>query len=228
MDTADITYSSTNFSPKDQVVGIDDQEMREGHLHVLNDIDLEKSDETIYEGLTFESENEAYEQYYLYAWKVGFSVRKAKKYLRADGSVRSRIFVCSKEGERQKDKRCKYVRKERKDRIEKRTGCKARMVVKNRENEWIVSEIVHQHNHPLGILSKTITPLDDKDRKIRELSEELQREKKLRIACQNSLNQILKDIEEHTQNLSSKVEVAVTNMKELESDEQASPDPHRR
>ncbi|KAL5703387.1 hypothetical protein ACHQM5_028484 [Ranunculus cassubicifolius] len=177
-------------------------------------------DNMIQEGKIFESEKDAYEEYLLYASKVGFCVRKDKQYLRADGSVRCRYFVCFKEGERRKDRRYQHVSKERKPRSETRTGCKARMAVKNVQNEWVCSEIIHQHNHPLTSPANAadIVP-NDKDRRIRELSEELQREKRLRTTCQKRLNQILKDVEEHTQNLSSKVEAIVNNVKKLDSDE---------
>lgn len=63
---------------------------------------------------------------------------------------------------------------------------------------------------------------DEKDLKIRELSTELHREKKKSAAYQEKLQIVLKYIEEHTQRLSLKVELATNNMRELESEEQDS------
>ncbi|KAL5703318.1 hypothetical protein ACHQM5_028421 [Ranunculus cassubicifolius] len=201
--------------------GEDDQDMS-SQLHVPNIICSNNFEDMIYVGMVFKSDKEAYEEYLLYALKIGFRVRKNKQYLRDDGTVRSRYFVCFREGERRKDRRYQYVRKEskeRKTREETRTGCKARMAVKNLHNQWVVSEIIHEHNHPLTTPANAADIVaDDKDRIIRELSEELHQEKRLRTACQKRIDQILKDVEEHSQNLSSKIEVAVSNVNKLDSE----------
>lgn len=194
-----------------------------GQLQVSDDSGDNNFEDMIYVGKVFESDTDAYEEYLLYAMRVGFRVRKNKQYLRDDGSVRSRYFVCFREGERRKDKRCHYVRldsKEHRSREETRTGCKARMALKNMQSKWVVSEIIHEHNHPLTSPSNAVFILpDDKDRKIRELSEEIQQEKRLRTACEKRINQVLKDVEEHTQNLAAKIGVVVNNVKMFESEE---------
>lgn len=64
---------------------------------------------------------------------------------------------------------------------------------------------------------------DEKDRRIRELTLELSNEKqrcKRRCAAyQEQLRMILKDIEQHTDHLSKKVQDIVQNMKELENED---------
>ncbi|KAF6174496.1 hypothetical protein GIB67_004690 [Kingdonia uniflora] len=105
----------------------------------------------VYEGMVCDSEEDAFKKYNEFARKVGFSVRKDKIYKRADGSIRSRMFVCFKQGLRKEDKRCKNTTKVR---SESRTDCKARMSIKNEEDEWTVSEIVYEHNHLLATPSK--------------------------------------------------------------------------
>ncbi|KAF6163427.1 hypothetical protein GIB67_029276 [Kingdonia uniflora] len=105
----------------------------------------------VYEGMVYESEEDAFKKYNEFARKVGFSVRKDKIYKRVYGSIRSRMFVCFKQGLRKEDKRCKNTIKVRN---ELRTDCKARMIIKNEEDEWTISEIVYEHNHVLATPSK--------------------------------------------------------------------------
>ncbi|KAF9625215.1 hypothetical protein IFM89_020801 [Coptis chinensis] len=109
----------------------------------------------LYEGLVFQSEEEAYASYNSYARKMGFSIRKDKIYYRTDRShrtVRRRFFVCFKEGVRKKDKWNGNVKN---NRNETRIGCKARMTVLNVKNEWVVTEVVYEHNYELATPSKT-------------------------------------------------------------------------
>ncbi|KAK3034224.1 LOW QUALITY PROTEIN: hypothetical protein RJ639_032804 [Escallonia herrerae] len=61
--------------------------------------------------------------------------------------------------------------------------------------------------------------LDEKDLKIRELSTELHRERKRSAIYQEQLQLILKYVEEHTQQLSLKVELVFENVRVLESEE---------
>lgn len=135
-----------------------DQELvilENGESNALKQSDSSKYGDIVYEGMMFESEEEAYEKYNELARKMGFSVRKSKTYRRADGSVRCRMFVCFRQGFRARDSRYPYVKKERKG---LRTGCMARMMIKNeRPDEWIVSELVSEHNHPLEDPEKTFT-----------------------------------------------------------------------
>lgn len=58
---------------------------------------------------------------------------------------------------------------------------------------------------------------DDKDKKIQELMAELRVKKRLSAAYREQLNTFIKDVEEHNERLSVKVQVAVDNLKELET-----------
>ncbi|KAK3125380.1 hypothetical protein QOZ80_7BG0604070 [Eleusine coracana subsp. coracana] len=96
----------------------------------------------------FENEDEAYEFYSMYAGKIGFSVRKASMTLNADNVITRRMFVCSKEGFREKKRGAKTVHKPR---PETRTGCPACMVIRLAANgKYHVTEFVTFHNHQLG------------------------------------------------------------------------------
>lgn len=46
-------------------------------------------------GMTFESEDQAYEFYNYYAGKIGFSIRKSHSRLRRDGTIYQKHIVCS-------------------------------------------------------------------------------------------------------------------------------------
>lgn len=58
---------------------------------------------------------------------------------------------------------------------------------------------------------------DDKDVKIRELTAELQRERKRSAAIQEQLDMVLKDMEEHSSLLSRNIDDIVHSLKEIES-----------
>lgn len=97
-------------------------------------------------GMLFRSEEQAYWFYNKYAHRKGFSVRKGHLGRRKDGTVRNRHFLCSNEGSRQKH--CTHVTKKPRDTV--RTNCMARIEFKvSRENTWVVSKIIYEHNHPL-------------------------------------------------------------------------------
>ncbi|KAI5351421.1 hypothetical protein L3X38_004312 [Prunus dulcis] len=109
-------------------------------------------------------------------------------------------------------------------------GCNAMLRITAKDGgTWVIYGFVKEHNHELN--PNKIPPRrshriafceDEKDLKIRELSTELHREKKKSAAYQEKLQIVLKYIEEHTQRLSLKVELATNNMRELESEEQDS------
>ena len=69
-------------------------------------------------GMTFQSEEEAYEMYNTYAGKVGFSIRKSKTKRRQDGSLCQKYIVCSSQGQRENESSQKDIT---------RTGCDARV-----------------------------------------------------------------------------------------------------
>nr|XP_034584243.1 protein FAR1-RELATED SEQUENCE 5-like [Setaria viridis] len=69
-------------------------------------------------GMTFESEDQAYEMYNTYAGKVGFSIRKSKTKHRRDGSLCQKFIVCSNQGHRENEVSQEDIT---------RTGCDARV-----------------------------------------------------------------------------------------------------
>nr|TKW35320.1 hypothetical protein SEVIR_2G364300v2 [Setaria viridis]TKW35321.1 hypothetical protein SEVIR_2G364300v2 [Setaria viridis]TKW35324.1 hypothetical protein SEVIR_2G364300v2 [Setaria viridis] len=96
----------------------------------------------------FENEDEAYEFYSMYAGKIGFNVRRASMTVNTENVITRRMFVCSKEGFREKKRGAKRVKKPR---PETRTGCPACMVIRLGTNgKYQVTEFVTFHNHQLG------------------------------------------------------------------------------
>lgn len=96
----------------------------------------------------FENEDEAYEFYSMYAGKIGFNVRRASMTVNAENVITRRMFVCSKEGFREKKRGAQRVKKPR---PETRTGCPACMVIRLATNgKYHVTEFVTFHNHQLG------------------------------------------------------------------------------
>lgn len=57
---------------------------------------------------------------------------------------------------------------------------------------------------------------DEKDKKIQDLYDELQRERERSAAIQQQIHMILKDLEEHAELMSSRVEDIVESLKEME------------
>lgn len=85
-----------------------------------------------------------------------------------------------------------------------------------------VSEVIYFL--PSIVISYAIIQQDEKDRRIRELTLELSNERqKCRRQCaayQERLHAVLKDIEQHTDHLSRRVQDIVQHIKEIENDHQ--------
>ncbi|KAB5527809.1 hypothetical protein DKX38_021656 [Salix brachista] len=174
-------------------------------------------------GMEFESEEAAKVFYDAYATHVGFIMRvDAFRRSMRDGKVVWRRLVCNKEGFRKLRPRRS---ENRKPRAVTREGCKAMIVVKKEKaGKWVVTRFVKEHNHPLVptpangrrtvLLSQTP---DEKDIKIRELTAELQRERKRSAAYQEQLDMVLRDMEEHSNHLSRNIDDIVQSVKEIES-----------
>ncbi|KAJ6329639.1 hypothetical protein OIU77_011167 [Salix suchowensis] len=174
-------------------------------------------------GMEFESEEAAKVFYDAYATHVGFIMRvDAFRRSMRDGKVVWRRLVCNKEGFRKLRPRRS---ENRKPRAVTREGCKAMIVVKKEKaGKWAVTRFVKEHNHPLVptpangrrtvLLSQTP---DEKDIKIRELTAELQRERKRSAAYQEQLDMVLRDMEEHSNHLSRNIDDIVQSVKEIES-----------
>ncbi|PIM99681.1 hypothetical protein CDL12_27821 [Handroanthus impetiginosus] len=176
-----------------------------------------------YVGMVFDSEEAAKGYYDAYATNMGFVMRvDAFRRSMRDGSVVWRRLVCNKEGFR----KCRPKRSEaRKPRAITREGCKAMIVVKKEKTgRWVVTKFFKEHNHPLVVapvnvrrsLQQSQTP-DEKDIKIRQLTAELQRERKRSAALQEQLNSILKDMEEHSKHLSRNITNIIQSVNEIES-----------
>ncbi|KAG5535390.1 hypothetical protein RHGRI_023225 [Rhododendron griersonianum] len=104
--------------------------------------------------MKFKTEEAAFEFYNAYAYKVGFSVRRSKEYKDKSGMLVTRIFCCSCEGKRGKDKRDSIVKSHR---PETRFGCLARKKIKycRQTKQYDIVEFNPVHNHAVCTPSKT-------------------------------------------------------------------------
>ncbi|KAM6547360.1 hypothetical protein CsatB_019036 [Cannabis sativa] len=104
-------------------------------------------------GMEFITEGEAYDFYNAYAYKIGFSIRRSKMHKDLDGRITDRIFCCSCEGHREKDKRDATVKSHR---AETRFGCLARMKINSHQNSrYRVVDFVMEHTHVTSSPSKS-------------------------------------------------------------------------
>ncbi|MQL75459.1 hypothetical protein Taro_007800 [Colocasia esculenta] len=104
-------------------------------------------------GMEFEDSEAAYNYYLSYAKRMGFSVRKEHLRNTNERIIRSRMFVCSREGWRKQDKRDINVKVHR---AETRMGCEAKMAITLYKNgKYRVSHFHPSHNHELETPSKT-------------------------------------------------------------------------
>lgn len=181
-----------------------------------------------YVGMEFESEEAAKAYYSTYATHLGFVMRvDAFRRSMRNGELVWRRLVCNKEGfsksrQNQNGKRkCRAIRE----------GCKAMIIVKKEQSgKWVVAKLVKEHSHPLVVKPANTrigsilcqTP-DDKDVKIRELTAELQKERKRSAVLQEQLAMVLKDMEDHSDQLSKNINDIVKSVKELESRKIVSP-----
>lgn len=107
------------------------------------------SNHAIKVGMAFQTEKEAYEFYCSHARNVGFSFRKCHSKSRADGTLCSKYYVCSNEGQPVVN----AVKPGRKQRPSTRSGCKARIQFTiSREGVWTVQKVILDHNHLLATL----------------------------------------------------------------------------
>ncbi|XP_051197040.2 protein FAR1-RELATED SEQUENCE 5 [Lolium perenne] len=98
-------------------------------------------------GMSFRTEKEAYEFYSSYARNVGFSFRKGHSKSRADGTLCSKYYVCSNEGQPV----ASVAKPGRKQRPSTRSDCKARVQFNvSREGVWTVQKALLDHNHLLA------------------------------------------------------------------------------
>uniref|UniRef100_A0A5B6ZN12 FAR1 domain-containing protein n=1 Tax=Davidia involucrata TaxID=16924 RepID=A0A5B6ZN12_DAVIN len=164
-------------------------------------------------GMTFQSLDDARDFYYEYAKRTGFTIRTNRiRHSLKNTAIIGRDFVCSREGFRA----AKHTL--RKDRVLPprpitREGCKAMIRLAARDGDkWLVTKFVREHNHKLMTNSKfpgelpivNILSEEEKDKKIQDLNDELQRERERSASFQQQLHLILKDLEEHAEFMSLK------------------------
>ncbi|XP_062103868.1 protein FAR-RED ELONGATED HYPOCOTYL 3-like [Humulus lupulus] len=174
------------------------------------------SDMEPHEGMVFESEEAGRAFYDDYARKKGFltrvlSSRKSER----DGSIISRGLGCRG----LPDNRTKIeIQKQGRQ----RDVCTAMILLKRENNgRWVVRKFVSEHNHPLVVhLQKSRRILDDKDKKIQELTAELRVKKRLSASYREQLLAVMKDVEEHNGNVSNIVQLVYENLRKLESKRQ--------
>lgn len=172
-------------------------------------------------GMVFESEDAAKMFYDEYARRIGFvgrivSSRRSER----DGSFISRKLACNKEGFNLSSRKIDRVRIRK--RQSQREGCMAMMLVKRQKpGKWVVTKFIKDHNHPMVVNSNKERPTpDEKDKKIQELSSELNRANRRLAACQEQLNVFMKLVEDHTQHLSGTVAEIVEKVREIDAEEQ--------
>ena len=96
-------------------------------------------------GMSFDSEQKAYDMYNTYAGKIGFSIRKSQTKRRQDRTIYQKYVVCSNQGERETES----------SKATTRTGCQARVQFSvSREGIWTVQKVVTDHNHYLASPNK--------------------------------------------------------------------------
>lgn len=173
------------------------------------------------EGMEFDSEDAAKIFYDEYARRIGFVMRVMScRRSERDGRILARRLGCNKEGY------CVSIRGKygpvRKPRPSTREGCKAMIHIKyDKSGKWVITKFVKDHNHPLVVAPREARQtMDEKDKKIQELTAELRNKKRLCAAYQEQLNSFMKIVEEHNTQLTKKVQNVVNNLKEFESIEQ--------
>jgi hypothetical protein len=112
-------------------------------------------------GMSFKSENDAYDMYNSYARKIGFSIRKSTTRLRPVKTIYQKHIVCSNQGER--GKHSSHVTS--KENATTRTCCNARVQFSiSREGIWTVQKVVLEHNHYLASPNKKHMLRSQRDR----------------------------------------------------------------
>ncbi|XVF29363.1 hypothetical protein REPUB_Repub15cG0114600 [Reevesia pubescens] len=237
-DFSDIDRSSEDETAVDiaaEYEGMGQELLKEHNLMNNEFISVEQSSEALdlgslepYTGMTFQSLDDARDFYFEYARRTGFTIRTNRiRHSLKNMAIIGRDFVCSREGFRA----AKHTH--RNDRVlpprpVTREGCKAMIRLAARDGgKWVVTKFVREHNHKLMAHCKfpgelpTVNMLseEEKDKKIQDLCNELQREKERSAAFRQQLQMILKDLEEHAEFMSIRVEDIVDSLKTVELDD---------
>lgn len=171
-----------------------------------------------YVGMEFESEDAAKQFYVDYSRRAGFVVRVMQRRRSGiDGRTLARRLGCNKQGFSPIQKG--NVGPEKRPRATAREGCNATILVKlEKSGKWVVSRFVKDHNHPLISAVCGFSNVDDKDKKIEELTKELQHQEELCETYRQRMFSLLSSVEEEADSLSMKVQVVVNNMRKAESE----------
>lgn len=172
-------------------------------------------------GMEFDSEDAAKKFYDEYARHAGFKMRIDQcRRSEVDRKIISRRLSCNKEGYYTKAKN--QFGQIRKQHTSSRQGCNAMMLVRvNKSGKWVVTKFEKEHTHPL-VLSACLSLNDGdcKERRIQALTAELKHQDRLINFYREHLNTFLRDIEQQTEVLSTKIQVVVNNVREIETKEQ--------
>ncbi|KAG7025482.1 Protein FAR1-RELATED SEQUENCE 5 [Cucurbita argyrosperma subsp. argyrosperma] len=152
-----------------------------------------------YVGMEFDSEDAARKFYVEYATQMGFVVRiMQRRCSEIDGRTLARRLGCNKQGF--SPNRRGIYGSDKKPRPSSREGCKATILVKmEKSGKWIVSRI------------------GDKDKKIEELKMELEHQEQQCVAYREKLFDFISTVEEQTEELSSKIQMIIGNVRQVES-----------
>ncbi|XVE72658.1 hypothetical protein DITRI_Ditri11bG0056000 [Diplodiscus trichospermus] len=168
--------------------------------------------------MEFESEDDARKFYIEYARRVGFVVRiMQRRRSGIDGRTLARRLGCNKQGFSPNRKGA--LGPEKKPHSSAREGCKATILVKMEKNgKWVVTRFEKEHNHPLIVTANGFGTTGDKDKKIEELTMEVAHQEQLCSAYREKLFTFMNNVEEQTEELSSKIQVIVDNLRKLEAE----------
>lgn len=169
-------------------------------------------------GMEFDSEDDARRFYNDYARRVGFVVRvMQRRRSEIDGRTLARRLGCNKQGFSPNTKG--IIGPEKKPRPSAREGCKATILFKmEKSGKWVVTRFVKEHNHPLVVTAHEYTNVLDKDKRIRELARELQRQEELCALYRERLIGLLSTVEGQADRMSSNILAVVENVKKAEAE----------
>ncbi|KAL4332079.1 hypothetical protein GQ457_15G027670 [Hibiscus cannabinus] len=124
----------------------------DSYTNYATSIHANLSDEVIPRvGMEFDTEEDVYDFYNKYAKDVGFSIRKSKGHKDLHGHWLNRVYCCSCQGTRLKDKRDDDVKCHR---PETRFGCLAVLKVSRINGKFQVTKFIADHTHVLASPSK--------------------------------------------------------------------------
>ncbi|KAI3745134.1 hypothetical protein L1987_58237 [Smallanthus sonchifolius] len=170
--------------------------------------------------MEFDSENAAKKFYDEYARRAGFKMRIDQcRRSEVDKKIISRRLSCNKEGYYTKSKN--QFGQIRKQHTSSRQGCNAMILVRvNKFGKWVVTKFEKEHTHPLVFSAcLSVNDVDCKEQRIQALTAELKHQDRLINFYREHLNAFLRDLEQQTEVLSSKIQGAVNNMREIDTED---------